>query len=259
MESFDALLRNWELFILVAARVSSIFVTAPFFGSRNVPMNIRIMIPLSMSIILFPFIPAEHLIVEKSIISLAILVAGELAIGLILSFFCNVTFEVFTFGGFMLGRQMGFAMVSMMDPLTQDQLSLVGIFHNFMATLILLSTNGHHMLIRALHLSFDIIPISMFRLQPGLGTFAIQATSRLFVLALMFSLPVFSTLMLTNVIMGIIAKTIPEIKIFLLQLPLKIAIGLGGTAIIMPASIQVTKWLLNDLFNQLERVLELMA
>lgn len=259
METFEQLLLNWEIFFLVVIRVSAIFIIAPIFGSQNIPANIKVLVPFTLSAILFPFIPTDHLKVEKSLLSLAIIATTELGIGLIISFVADVIFEVFQFGGFLLGRQMGFEMVNIVDPQTQDEMSIISFVQTLIATLIFIIINGHHMIILVLEKSFHIIPISTLTFRPELATSAISLTSRLFTLSFMFSLPVYGALIIANVLLGVVAKAIPEIQVFLLQLPLKIAIGLGGLVILMPVFVQMAHWLFNIMFDQFEIFLELMT
>ena len=226
MEFFGIDQREVEILILVFARVSMIIAVIPVFGSANVPITAKVGLSAFISIIVYSFTESIGIPEGLSIIGLFTLLLKEGIIGLLFGFIAGMLFFAIQFAGHFISFQMGFAMVQIIDPQSQEHVPIIGQFYFIMAILLFLLINGHHLLLNGLVESFRIVPIGTGILSGELTELLTKLTGNVFVLALKIASPILVTLFLTDVMMGIIARTVPQMNIFFVSLPLKIGMGM---------------------------------
>lgn len=168
--------------------------------------------------------------------------------GVIIGYSARFVFAGIDLAGQLIGIQMGFGIVNIIDPKQETQLSIIAQFQGLLAILIFLSLNGHHWLLLALAKSFETIPLSGFAYsQPALAIL-FKMSGDIFVVAFKISAPVMVALFLTNVTLGVLAKAIPQIHVFMMSFPLTIAVGLLSLA----ASLQMLGYLLPQIFIKMQ-------
>jgi len=104
------------LFSLIFVRVSSIMMTAPLFGSESIPLRVRLSLSLILTVIFFPLAGERRDLASIDNIALAIAVGREILMGVAIGFTANLIFTGITLAGQMMGFQMGFAIVNVIDP-----------------------------------------------------------------------------------------------------------------------------------------------
>lgn len=213
-------------FLLVLTRVSGVFFLAPVLGSRNIPPQVKIGLALITSLTLAPFVSQPDVGASTSIIDYAMLLAKELSIGAIIGFTATLVFMGFLLAGQIIDFQMGFGMVNVIDPLSNISISLMGQFKNLLAILVFIAINGHHFLFTALAKSFEIVPLTKFAFTPSVTNHFIEMVINMFVIGLKIGAPAIGVLFITDLALGIIARTVPQMNVFIVGIPLKITIGL---------------------------------
>jgi flagellar biosynthetic protein FliR len=221
---------NWTLnqvlsLFIIVVRVGPLIFLMPPFNYTTIPTQVKVLFTLLTAFIILPVVPISADLLPQSSIGLAMFVAREFAFGAILALFARLIFAATDVAGQMVSISMGMGMAGAMDPQFGTQVSLVGYLWNIMAILIFLGLNGHHVL-------FSILVESFTWLQPG-GTTISAATyegimkgvSHMFVLAIQIMAPASAALFFSHVAMGIIAKTVPQIPIMIVAMPMNIAIG----------------------------------
>ena len=232
---FFALVQNQlGFFLLIFVRITGIFMMAPIFGSRNVAGRIKASLALILAYILFPLVFDSRIPIPEHFLSYLFVVAGELLVGLTLGFVSSLIFSAIQMAGQLLDMQIGFGIINIIDPLSGQQAPLVGNFKYILALLTFLATNGHHVVLSALFSSFKLIPITGVTVQVGIAEFMVDMISGMFVFALKVSLPVLLSLLITDMALGILARTMPQMNIFVVGVPGKIAIGIFVLSIALP-------------------------
>jgi len=214
-------------FFLVLIRVGGFFVINPVLGSSMIPVKVKVSISLLLAMCLFSHVQGITMAQMQHLIPFAVMVGREVMIGLFLGLITLCFFEGIRLSGQVFGIQMGFGIVNVMDPRSQQQISIMSVFKYFLATLVFLGINGHHQLLIAIRSSFDIVPLGRgFTISNALGTTFVQFTGHLFVIAVRIALPLMSALIVATFILGILAKAVPKVQVFLMSFPLKIGLGL---------------------------------
>ena len=232
---FFALMQNqWGFFLLIFVRISGIFMMMPVFSSRNTPAHVKVGFALIITYILFPLVFKNTAVIPDHLLPFLFIVAGELLVGLILGFVSSLIFTAIQMAGQLLDMQIGFGIINMIDPLSGQQAPLIGNFKYILALFTFLATNGHHVLLSALFASFKLIPVTGMLVNIAITEFIVNMIGGLFVLALKISLPVIVALLLTDMALGILARTMPQMNIFVVGVPGKIIIGIFVLSIALP-------------------------
>lgn len=246
-----------QVFVLIFVRMLSIFMTAPFFGSQNIPALTKITLSFLFSVILLPFAGKNTPMPQESLAYLTLL-AQQVLVGGLLGFTAILVFIATQLAGHLVDIQIGFGIMNVIDPLLGIQVSLLGQFSYLLSILVFLSVNGHHFLLSALAQSFQIVPLNEVVLT-GPFMHKIQTLgANLFVLGLKLSAPVLGFLFLLEVIQGIISRTVPQINIFLVGFPLRIGMGLFVMSLSFPFFVYVIKGLFSQMYRDMWAVMHLL-
>ncbi|HEU5315385.1 MAG TPA: flagellar biosynthetic protein FliR [Chloroflexota bacterium] len=215
----------WGTFALIACRVGTIMMIVPIFGGRSVPAPLKIGLSLLLSLILLPLSAARGAALPDEMPAFLTLVARELLLGALIGFAVLLVFTALQAAGYIVGLQMGFSLANVVNPLTADHASLVDQFYALLAALVFFSMNGHHALIGAIQQSFDLAPVG--RADLGLPPAAVLLGwgRDLFAIAARISLPVIAALLLTDVAMAVIARSVPQLNVFVVGMPAKVAVA----------------------------------
>ena len=183
--------------------------------------------------------------------SFSALVIKEALIGLLIALMSTLIFTAVEFGGTIIGYQMGFAAANVFDPQTQRQNSLISEFQNVFAIFTFLALNGHHIFIRAAVRSYELLPPGKLDLSNAAVPYLIKLTSNMFLLSIQFSAPVLAVLLLSGLILGILARSFPQLNVFLLSFP----INIGISFIVIGLTLNIIALLLRREFDALpERI-----
>jgi flagellar biosynthetic protein FliR len=226
MISLNIPLLQLQMLFLVFLRVGAIMVTIPVFESRSIPQLFKLALAFTASLALFPLLDLEMLPLATSVIGLGIAAAGEILLGLAIGFSVKLMFAGIQLAGQMAGYQMGMAIANVMDPAESQQIPLLAQFNNLCALLIFLALNAHHWFIRALTDSYRLVPPFGAHFDGALTEHLIQLAGRMFVIAIQVGAPVIATLLVTSVAFGLVARTVPQMNVFIVAMPLKIGVGL---------------------------------
>ena len=218
-------LNYFPAFLLVFVRVTSFFVTLPLFSYRSVPASFKVGLAFFLSLIMIftlelPFIEIDGFYI--------LLVLKEMLVGLLIGLIAYIIMAAIQIAGGFIDFQMGFAIANVIDPQTGAQSPIIGQYFYMFALLLLLSVNGHHLMIDGIFYSYQLIPVT----QPWLPfsnenvvEFVVQVVNSMFLIAFQLAIPIVGALFLVDVALGIVARTVPQLNVFVVGLPLKIGVA----------------------------------
>jgi flagellar biosynthetic protein FliR len=219
-------LQHLQAFFLIFLRVGAIMMTAPLFGSKNIPVLLKAGLLLSISIVLYPIINLDPIPFLTEIMPFGLGVIGEIILGVAIGLSVRLLFAGIQLAGQLAGFQMGLAIVNVMDPQTSAQVPILAQFNNLIAMMVFLAINAHHWFLRSLMESFRLVPPFNFTLNYSLVEHLMMLGGNMFIIALKIGAPIIATMLITSVALGLIARTVPQMHIFIVAMPLKILIGL---------------------------------
>ena len=247
------------IFMLVFARITGIFTSAPIFGSHNIPVQLKAALSLLCTALVIPLLIDSQITVGSSMLVYLLIVISEFFLGLLLGFAASLVFTAVQMAGHLLDMQIGFGIVNIFDPQSGQQVPLLGNFKYILALLVYLSTNGHHFFLSALFDSFKSTPITtvVFHAIP-LAELFVDLISGAFIFAFKITVPVLIALFLTDIALGILARTMPQMNIFVVGIPIKIAVGVFVLSTALPFFIIFLEVSFNAMYRDLYHLLDLL-
>jgi flagellar biosynthetic protein FliR len=239
----------FKVFLLVLVRFSGLIVTAPVLGSRNFPIMVKAGLVGLTAILITPNIPEFGAALSDDPVDFSLMAAGELVIGLMMGFTMTLVFSAIQVAGQLLDMLTGFALMNVFNPALETQVPIFGFFLYIMAALYLLAIDGHHMMIKAMVVSFERIPLGGFVLEPALLREISTWGRVMFYDGLMIAAPVAGALLLAYVTMGLLGRLVPQIHLFVVGFPITIGMGL----LLVALSLSMYLNLLDDMFVQMFR------
>jgi len=222
-----------ETFTFVFLRVSAIMATMPILGNKVVPIGVKGGLSIVIAFLLLPFVELHT--PPSDILLLVLRMTGEILVGITLGFAGRLVFAGVQLAGQLAGFQMGFAIVNVFDPITSTQVSIVAEFQYLLAMLIFLAVDGHHIFLYAIAESYKIVPLLDFHFSGALTQSIVELSKGIFIVAMKVGATVITALLMISIGFGLIARTVPQINIMIVGFPIKIAIGLIGIGLGLPA------------------------
>ena len=220
------------VFLLVLFRVTGVVMLAPVFGSQAIPAPAKVFLSLVLAMLFFPLVKGQGGAAPVEAGSLALAVAGELAVGLLIGFAAALLFAGVQFGGHLIDQELGLQQAALLDPVLNEQISILGQFKVLLATLVWLLINGHHLLISSIADSFRAVPLMGLRFTEGAAMHLSDTLMRdFFRMGVGIAAPALVTLFLITIAMAFMARTAPEMNVFALSFTLRLAVGLAVVAL----------------------------
>ena len=226
---------DFAFFTLVLGRMAGIFSAIPLFGGKSVPARIKVATVFAMTLVFFPVVRAKMPQLPADSISLGLLMIREALVGLSLGLLSQVIFSAVEFCGQIIGTQMGFTISALFDPAMGSQASIMSVLQNLLAMLLFMTLGMHHIFIRAIMESYSLVPVGAWHMSGGLLRFIIATTTGVFILAIKLAAPVMASVLAATMALGIMARSFPQMNIFMISFPLNIGLGflvLGGTLLL---------------------------
>jgi len=210
----------------VGLRVSGVLLFAPVIGSSALPARVKVGLAVALTALLFP---AMHVRIPLNGIAWLHVGFSELIIGIFLGLTTNIVFEGAQFAGQILGIQMGYSLVTVLDPTTQADTPVLALFYQMIATLIFLRLNVHHWLLRGVARSFELLPSGTMLSSGAVVKSALHSSSAIWVCGLQIAAPALLATMVADVILAFIGKASPQLPVMLIGVSLKSTLGLLTT------------------------------
>ncbi len=219
---------------MIFIRTGAIIFSVPVFGASDVPKTAKIGLALSIAWIVFPSIRVPPELDSAHIYYFIPAIISEMIIGFAIGFACRLFFEGVQLGGQLIGFQMGFGIVNVIDPITGANFSIIAQVQNLFATLLFLALGMHYWFFKAIALSFEKIPLFHCYVSDDLWRWIIDVSSIMFVIGVKVAAPIMAVLLFTSLGLGMLTKAVPRMRVFIVMFPLKISLGLFAVGFSMP-------------------------
>ena len=181
-----------------------------------------------LAYILFETLPDHSVPGYSTVLGYSVLVLKEAIAGLVIGLGANICMSIVQFAGKIADMEIGLSMVQLFDPLTREASGFMGSMYQYILVLIMLITDMHHYFLRAIIETFSLIPIGGARFASDkIMTTMIQFLGDYVTIAFRICLPIVAAMLLLNAILGVLAKTSPQINMFSVGIQIKLLVGLG--------------------------------
>lgn len=237
-------------FILLFFRFAALFLAAPIFSHKNIPMNIKAALAFFFTVVFYSSMPPLQIEITLPTILLAVL--SEFMFGLAIGIVLLLAYNVITFAGGQISFMMGFSMASAIDPQTGVSMPIISQFLSLMALMILLAIDLHHWLLLFIDNSLSSVPLGGFIMSEDLFTYIVHAGSNMFMVGFMIAFPIIALAWLADIIFGMLMKTMPQFNLLVIGFPIKIMVAFVVLIAVLSASMLILKGQMQEAFNALE-------
>lgn len=254
----DEIYTWWLMWLLAFTRILLVFVQAPIFGSHHIPRPLLVGVAATMTFLVFPSLPVLEEVPED-FREMALWILTQIAVGLVIGYVSFLIMAAAQFGGEMLDIQMGLSVAASFDPASHGAINLLRRLHFYIAMLLYLVLNGHHMLVEAIFHSFRVIPLNHFYLSDIGAAELIRTTGEVFVIGTQIAAPALGALFITQVALGLLARVAPQMNVFMLSFPLNIAIGVFMISVSLPLILKLLQAQFDVNLEDLEQMIHLLG
>lgn len=249
---------NFILFSFILMRMSGFVLLNPIFARKNVPAIVKTGFVMALTLIVYNTVPNEEMM-NPGVFEYIVLLFKEFAAGYIVGFIISLFSYVIIFAGEFMDLQMGFSMAKIFDAQSNTSISLSSTYYNILYMLLFFVTDAHIALIRILIKSGEVVPYGQVVLGQEVAKTMLDIFALCSVLAVKMAFPVIAIEMLCAIGMGILMKAIPQINIFIVDIQLKIFVGLCLMLFIFSPMSDFLNDLIPVMIDHIKNVMYLMA
>lgn len=235
-------------FFLVFLRAAAFMMSGPLYAIKGMPPLLKIGFSLVLAIVVFPMIELEQTLPEGSW-GFGLAVISETGVGMLLGIAVTMVLNSIRMAGQFIDLQIGYAMANIIDPTNGAAGTLLSQYLYLLALVFFLMMDGHYTLIMALVKSYQLVPLSAADFGGGVAYILLKIFSGAFTTALQVSAPILAVLLVTDLALGFLTRTTPQINVFLTGFPIKIAVGLLTLSFLIP----LLGTVFHTIFNTIER------
>lgn len=244
-----------EAFLMVLVRIACFVAVAPVFGHKSINVRLRVLIAACIALTVFAAMDPE-MPEYNSVFGFSFLLIKEAAVGLALGFVSSLVMAIITMAGEFIDREIGFSMAQTFDINSGAMTTITANLYDKMIYLIILITNLHFYILKAVVRSFEVVPLGGFQL--NISVMYVQVVgfiTEFFVIGFRIAMPIFIAATILNIILGVMTKSSPQMNMFAIGIQMKIILGMLALAIMVMFIPNITNYLMEKMDSMLSSVL----
>jgi flagellar biosynthetic protein FliR len=246
----EAALNFVPVYVLVLFRIAGMMVWAPLLGSQQIPKRIKALMACVLAAGVTPGLSLS-VSLPQTALGLALAIGGEIIFGAAMGMILSLIFIAAQWAGEIIGQQMGLSLGQTFDPQYGANGSMIGDVYFFLALLIFLGINGHHAMLQGVYDSFQVLPLASVGMDRPLFGMLIGLFQGATVLAMQLAAPILVTMLVLDVVLGFVGKTVPQLNIMTAGISLR---SLVGIAVLVVGLSMTSSVLRNSLFGAMKAV-----
>ena len=239
-----------EFFLMILVRISAFVYTAPFLSTKNVPFRVKTGLAVCLTILVQSVTQYEPLI-YTGVIGFGLMVMKEAVAGAAMGFFANISQYILAFVGQRMDIDIGFSMVSEYNVVSQSEVTITGTFYSYAVILMMMVTELHLIIVRAIAESFQLIPVGGAVVDVEIYKLMLVFITDYFILGFRIVLPVYAAILLVDTILAILAKVAPQMNMFAVGIQIKIAVGIVMLYLMIRLIPYVSEMIFEEMFRLL--------
>jgi flagellar biosynthetic protein FliR len=227
-------MHDFYTFLLVFARIAGLISMAPLLGNKAIPRQVKAGLCLVFALALTPLATKQTGPIPENVLLLAGVVIKDTVFGMALGYLARLLFACVEMAGYFIDTQMGFGFINLVDPFSEQQGSLMSLFHSQLAMTVYLLANGHLILLGAIAQSFHVIPPGAVAPQAKFFLSVVPMLQQMFILGFRMALPAIGVLLIVDMAFGLVARMAPQMNVFIVGAPAKIIMGIMTVVLLLP-------------------------
>ncbi|WP_027637224.1 fused FliR family export protein/FlhB family type III secretion system protein [Clostridium butyricum] len=243
---------------LIFLRISSYFVATKIFFPSGTPIMFKTGFSMILSYGIISGVDHTTVLAIDSNYMIAFYIISEVLTGLILGYITNLVFQVAKLAGSWIDIHAGFSMVTVLDPATQTSTTLMGNLFYFVSLVFFFMINGQELIVKSIYESISIVPLGHTIVYQETVMGAAETIVNFFALGVKIALPIVLIIVMTDICLGLITRTVPTIPIMIFGMPIKNILGFITFLIIMPTMLKIIGtaiYELPDIFNKIFKLI----
>ncbi len=257
LDLFHLTQAQFETYLLIVVRVSTMLFVFPVFSAKQIPVLVRIGLAFLISFVIYRAVPMMAPLPDAG--ALVAAVVSQVVLGVIVGFVAYLVFMGIQFAGEIIDIQIGFAVANIINPTTQQQVTVIGELQLTLATLVFLMSDSHLLMLQGIGGSFHLVALPYINLDPSVATNVVLFLEQAFLIVLKIAAPPAVALFLVNLALGLMARVAPQMNVFVVGLPVQIGVGLLMMAVSVPLLGYVGPSLFSNAAHQMDTVMRGMA
>lgn len=253
-DAVNSVLSNADYLLLLFFRVGALFISSPVFGRVNIPQTAKISFMVALTYLFFIIGPAPVPIVYSTLFGFFLMLAKEIIIGIALAYVTNVFFSLTFVAGQLIDMQIGFGIVNVYDPQNNTQIPMIGNVLNIVLLITFFMVDGHQRLIYLLYLTLEALPVGTLALSPNIALVMLEIFANTFAIGIMVALPVLASGLVIEITFGTLARTVPQLHMFVIGMPLKTLVGFVLLIILLPTFMDFSGRIFSEMFTAMDTV-----
>jgi flagellar biosynthetic protein FliR len=254
-EIINRLILNADYFLLLLCRTGGLFFPSPIFGRSNIPAIAKICFIIALTLMFFLIRAPTEVVDYGALAEFFFKCLCELVFGVILAFISNLFFSLVSFtAGQLMDMQMGFGIVNVYDPQNNTQIPMIGNILNLLLLITFFGVNGHLKLVEIIYITLEKFPVGNISISYETGMAALEIFALAFTLGVMVAMPVIAAGIILELAIGVLIRTVPQMNMFVVGIPVKIFIGLLVLAATMPMFINFSDTIFSEMFAGVEKM-----
>ncbi len=243
-------------FALVLLRIIAFVFTWPIFGSQQVPIPLRVLLSVALSVVVFPLVKFDQVNLVKIDDAIIMLSIREIVIGLILGFLMRMIFMAVEVSGEMISLSLGLSASQVFNPSLGHATNIMDQFQTLLASLFFLAINGHHFFIIGMAESFHLAPVATLGIKTDQFIQIVPVATQVILIGLKISAPIIAAILVANVAMGVVGRAVPQINVLVTSMPITFLGGLFILILMIPYFLTevnfVSEFMATQFFNFLK-------
>ena len=256
MEELYYLYEHVDIFLIIFVRILAVMLFLPVIEETKLPRLALAGLSIGVTISVYFKTDVTQHYYEPTMVSFAILLIKEMVVGLIIGFGVKIFFQIYPFVGSLLSMQGGISMSVVMDPTAGVQSTLIGRLYGLGLGTVFIISGGYHWLIHTLVESFTLIPIGKAVFGPNIVSGMVQTTAAYMELSLKLAIPIVGVIMIVDFAMGILARTVPQMNMFVIGIPIKMLILFVLLVLTMGTTVQYNQTIIEYLVNTVSNIIQ---
>ena len=237
-------------------RLTSFFIISKFLFPKGTPQILKGVLALILSYCVVSGIDYNSLLAIENNYMLIIYLISEVLCGLILGFVVNLIFEFVKMAGSLIDLQIGLSMMNVVDPISNQNVTIISNLTYYLAAMMFFLTDGHHILIKCLIKSFSIVPIGTGINFSNSFETILTTFIKYFEIGVRIAIPLILVILISDMAMALVSRSVPQINVMILGIPIKIIVGLLTFIALLPIIIKTLTYAFNGIDNILGEILK---
>jgi len=204
-------------------RVLGLFITAPIFGAKFVPSQVKVALSLATAFFIVGAIPAGD--APATLFAWLGAALGEILFGLFMGACASMLLAAVEVAGHIEDMEIGFSMANVIDPAFGSSAALVGTFKYLLISVLFMALDGHHLFLWGISESFRLLPAGTAFVPAAWAEIAVGTVGKMMLIAIVLSCPIWISILITDAALGVLARSVPQLNVFVVGMPVKVLVG----------------------------------